>query len=105
MTFLLRAKMLAMTEPKFPAPMTPTGLSDELLKVISHEPVVIVVQDVQILRDDVAFPVFQQRPLKMKYADIVKPTPDDDVDFSFQVRGVVDHILVLHQVDLLSHTS
>src|SRR5436853_6930333 len=49
----LTAMILAMAEPKLPAPITPTGLSDEFFEIITHHPVLIVVEQGQLMGDDV----------------------------------------------------
>jgi len=63
-----------MTVPKLPAPITPTGFSDELLKVVAHEAVVVVVEDVKILCYDITLFIPEQRTFQMEDSCIVKTT-------------------------------
>src|SRR6185436_15868228 len=84
-----RARMLAMTVPKLPAPTTPTGLSDELFEVIPHEPVVIVVEHVEVLRHDVPFLVSQQWALEVENAHVFQSATNHQVGLTFEMRGVV----------------
>ena len=95
--------MLAIADPKFPAPITPTGLSDKFLEVIAGEAVVIVVQHVEIARDDVALFVFEKGSIQVEDAHVVKTMLDHFVRLAFEMCGIVDFALILHLVDFLSY--
>src|SRR4051794_7865159 len=95
--------MLAMTDPKLPAPITPTGLSDELFKVIPDEAIVIVVEHVQILRHNIPLLVSEQRPLEVEYSHVVEAAPDDDVRITFKMRGVVEFSFFFQVVYFFSY--
>src|SRR5690349_15925549 len=103
-TFLRGASRFATALPKFPAPITPTGLSsDKLFKVIAYQSVVIIVQSVQVAGDDVAFLVQQQRSLQMEYAHVLEAVANHQINITFQVRGMVDFLFLFQFVDALAH--
>src|SRR5688572_11545273 len=101
----LPAMMLAMADPKLPAPMTPMGLSDELFKVIAHQPVLIVVKQRQLLCDDIALLVPDQWPKDVEDPDIVETALDHDIGVTLYVRCMVDLALVFQAVNLFPDSS
>src|SRR5690606_15615694 len=84
--------------------MTPTGFSDKLLELIAYEAVVVIIQRVEIARDDVTFLVHEQGALEVKDADIVKSMADDCVNIALHMVGHVDLAFFLKFYYLLSHT-
>src|SRR5690606_10912046 len=84
--------------------MTPTGLSDKLLELIAYEAVVIVIQRVEIARDDVALFVHEKGAFKVKDTHIIKTMTDNRVDITLHVGGDVDLVFLFELYDLLAHT-
>ncbi len=70
-TFRLAAMMFAMADPKLPAPITPTGLSDELFKIVAQQAVVIIVEQRELLRHNLPLLVPEQRPIQMEDTHVV----------------------------------
>jgi hypothetical protein len=71
--------MLAITDPKLPDPITPMGLSNEFLKFVADQAVVVVVEYVEILCNDISFFVFQEGTFQVEGANILQTAADDQV--------------------------
>src|SRR6266850_5155772 len=102
-TLRLRARILAMTVPKFPAPTTPIGRSDKLFEVIAYQAIVIVIECIQILGYDISFFVFKQWPFQMEDPHIIQSVLEDEVGLAFQVGGIIDLAFFLQVVDLFAN--
>src|SRR5690606_25510282 len=84
--------------------MTPTGLSDKLFELIAYEAVVIVIQRVEISREDVALFVHEQGAFKVKYAHIIEAMTDNRINVTLHVGGDVYFAFLLELYNLLAHT-
>jgi hypothetical protein len=95
--------MLAITVPKLPAPTTPIGFSDELLKVITYQPVVIIVERVEVFGDDVSLFILQHGPFQVKYSAIIEAVTDNQVGLALEMCGVVNLTLILQVINFFSN--
>src|SRR5690606_20492838 len=90
----------------FRSPITPTGLSsDKLFKVIANQSVVIIIQGIEVARDDIPFLIQQEWTLQMEDSDVLESVTDHEIDIAFQVGSVVDVLFLFQFIDTLAHIS
>ena len=62
----------------------------------------IIIKGAEIFCDNITILIYEQRPLQVKYANVIKSVPDHEINLAFQVGSMIYFVFSFQSIDFFS---